>query len=108
MNRTEWLAHGRRTYGGALALGALWLIVFPLYTHSLYWQGVLFLCFLYAIMASGWNIISGFAGYVSLGQSAFMGLGAYTTALLTLHLHVSAWCRSAASSQRSSQACSGL
>ena len=29
------------------------------------------------IMASGWNIISGFAGYVSLGQSAFMGLGAY-------------------------------
>jgi ABC-type branched-subunit amino acid transport system ATPase component/ABC-type branched-subunit amino acid transport system permease subunit len=91
MNRTAWLAHGRRGYGAALVLGAAWLIAFPLYTHSLYWQGVLFLCFLYAIMASGWNIISGFAGYVSLGQSAFMGLGAYTTALLTLHLHVSAW-----------------
>ena len=42
-------------------------------------------------MASGWNIISGFAGYISLGQSAFMGLGAYTTAILTLRLHVSPW-----------------
>jgi branched-chain amino acid transport system permease protein len=82
---------GRRLYGVVLLLGALWLIAFPLYTHSIYWQGVLFLCFLFAIMASGWNIISGFAGYVSLGQSAFMGLGAYTTALLTLHLHVSPW-----------------
>lgn len=86
-----WLVRGRRAYGAALALGALWLVAFPLYTHSIYWQGVLFLCFLFAIMASGWNIISGFAGYISLGQSAFMGLGAYTTALLTLHLHVSVW-----------------
>jgi ABC-type branched-subunit amino acid transport system ATPase component/ABC-type branched-subunit amino acid transport system permease subunit len=85
------LRSGRRAYGVALALGAAWLIVFPLYTHSLYWQGVLFLCFLFAIMASGWNIISGFAGYISLGQSAFMGLGAYTTAILTLRLHVSPW-----------------
>lgn len=86
-----WLAQARRAYGAVLALGAVWLVAFPLYTHSLYWQGVLFLCFLFAIMASGWNIISGFAGYISLGQSAFMGLGAYTTALLALHLHVSPW-----------------
>jgi ABC-type branched-subunit amino acid transport system permease subunit len=85
------LANGRRAYGVALALGAAWLIAFPLYTHSIYWQGVLFLCFLFAVMAAGWNIISGFAGYISLGHSAFMGLGAYTTALLTLHLHVSPW-----------------
>jgi ABC-type branched-subunit amino acid transport system ATPase component/ABC-type branched-subunit amino acid transport system permease subunit len=86
-----WLEHGRRAYAAALVLGVVWLLAFPLYTHDLYWQGVLFLCFLFAIMASGWNIISGFAGYVSLGQSAFMGLGAYTTALLALHLHVTPW-----------------
>jgi ABC-type branched-subunit amino acid transport system ATPase component/ABC-type branched-subunit amino acid transport system permease subunit len=85
------LAGGRRVYAAALLLGVAWLLAFPLYTHSLYWQGVLFLCFLFAIMASGWNIIAGFAGYVSLGQSAFMGLGAYTTALLALHLHVTPW-----------------
>jgi branched-chain amino acid transport system permease protein len=91
MSTATAIGYGRRAYAAAIALGALWLVVFPLYTHSLYWQGVLFLCFLFAIMASGWNIISGFAGYISLGQSAFMGLGAYTTALLTLHLHVSPW-----------------
>ncbi len=85
------LARGRRAYVAALVIGAAWLIAFPLYTHDLYWQGVLFFCFLFAIMASGWNIISGFAGYISLGQSAFMGLGAYTTAILTLRLHVSPW-----------------
>jgi ABC-type branched-subunit amino acid transport system ATPase component/ABC-type branched-subunit amino acid transport system permease subunit len=86
-----WFAHGRRAYAVALVLGTAWLLAFPLYTHDLYWQGVLFLCFLFAIMASGWNIISGFAGYISLGQSAFMGLGAYTTALLALHLNVTPW-----------------
>jgi ABC-type branched-subunit amino acid transport system ATPase component/ABC-type branched-subunit amino acid transport system permease subunit len=85
------LALGRRAYALALVAAAAWLVAFPLYTHDLYWQGVLFLCFLFAIMASGWNIISGFAGYVSLGQSAFMGLGAYTTALAALHLHVTPW-----------------
>jgi ABC-type branched-subunit amino acid transport system ATPase component/ABC-type branched-subunit amino acid transport system permease subunit len=87
----RWLTAGRRAYMAALVLGAAWLVAFPLYTHDLYWQGVLFLCFLFAIMASGWNIISGFAGYISLGQSAFMGLGAYTTALVALHLHVTPW-----------------
>ena len=29
-----------------------------------------------------WNIVSGFAGYVSLGHSVFLGLGAYTGGLL--------------------------
>jgi branched-chain amino acid transport system permease protein len=33
-------------------------------------------------MASGWNIISGFAGYVSLGHSVFLGMGMYTGSLL--------------------------
>jgi len=36
------------------------------------------------ILASSWNILGGFAGQVSLGYSAFIGIGAYTTALLSL------------------------
>lgn len=36
------------------------------------------------ILASAWNILGGFAGQVSLGYSAFLGIGAYTTALLAL------------------------
>ena len=49
---------------------------------SEYEQSVLIVCFLFAIMASGWNIISGFAGYVSLGHSVFLGMGMYTGSLL--------------------------
>lgn len=37
-----------------------------------------------AILASAWNLLGGFAGQVSLGYSAFLGIGAYTTVLLAL------------------------
>jgi branched-chain amino acid transport system permease protein len=36
------------------------------------------------ILASAWNILGGFAGQVSLGYSAFLGIRAYTTVLLSL------------------------
>lgn len=36
------------------------------------------------ILASCWNLLGGFAGQVSIGYSAFIGIGAYTTVLLAL------------------------
>ncbi len=36
------------------------------------------------ILASAWNVLGGFAGQVSIGYAAFVGIGAYTTALLSL------------------------
>jgi branched-chain amino acid transport system permease protein len=33
--------------------------------------------------ATSWNILSGFAGYFSFGQGAFLGIGVYATAVLT-------------------------
>ncbi|HEX7253987.1 MAG TPA: branched-chain amino acid ABC transporter permease, partial [Thermoanaerobaculia bacterium] len=36
------------------------------------------------VLASSWNLLGGFAGQVSIGYSAFIGIGAYTTALLAL------------------------
>jgi branched-chain amino acid transport system permease protein len=58
------------------------LAVFPLVSDSLFYQNLLILTFLLAIGASGWNIMGGYAGYISLGNSAFIGLGAYTTGIL--------------------------
>jgi ABC-type branched-subunit amino acid transport system ATPase component/ABC-type branched-subunit amino acid transport system permease subunit len=46
---------------------------------------VALLAFLLAIQAVSWNIISGYAGYVSLGHSVFLGLGSYTVAIIALH-----------------------
>lgn len=47
-----------------------------------YYFSFLYFIFLYAIMAQGWNLVAGYTGQISLGQHAFFGLGAYTTAIL--------------------------
>jgi ABC-type branched-subunit amino acid transport system ATPase component/ABC-type branched-subunit amino acid transport system permease subunit len=71
----------------AIALGGLALAAYPLLrSDDLYGQSVMIFAFLLVVMAGGWNIMAGFTGYVSLGQSAFLGIGAYTVALLSLHL----------------------
>jgi ABC-type branched-subunit amino acid transport system ATPase component/ABC-type branched-subunit amino acid transport system permease subunit len=62
------------------------LVLYPVVSDNLYYQNMIILSLLLAIMGSGWNIISGFTGYVSLGQSAFLGIGAYTTALFALRV----------------------
>ena len=37
---------------------------------------------LFAAAAVGWNLFSGYTGYISLGYATFFGLGAYTLALM--------------------------
>jgi len=41
-----------------------------------------------AIAVVGWNIFSGYTGYISLGHSVFYGFGAYTFGLASLHWHI--------------------
>jgi ABC-type branched-subunit amino acid transport system ATPase component/ABC-type branched-subunit amino acid transport system permease subunit len=80
-----------RVPGPRLAAGALLLVavLYPVVNPwSPYTQGVALLAFLLAIQASSWNIISGYAGYTSLGHSMFLGLGSYTTAIIALHTGV--------------------
>lgn len=36
----------------------------------------------YVVIATGWNILGGYAGYINFGSSAFFGAGAYTAALM--------------------------
>jgi branched-chain amino acid transport system permease protein len=38
---------------------------------------------LFVALGQGWNLISGYAGYLSFGQMSFFGIGAYTVAILT-------------------------
>ena len=44
-----------------------------------------------AIAILSLNLLMGYAGQVSLGQAAFVGLGAYTTAYLTTRFGASPW-----------------
>jgi branched-chain amino acid transport system permease protein len=43
---------------------------------------LLILIFLYITLATGWNILGGYAGQTSLGHAAYFGLGALATRLL--------------------------
>jgi branched-chain amino acid transport system permease protein len=63
------------------AAGAIFLLAFPVASDDLFWQNMIILSLLFAIGAVGLNVISGWGGYISLGQSAFVGVGAYTVAL---------------------------
>ena len=66
----------------AVLFWAILILIPVLLPDSQYEQSLLIVCFLFAIMASGWNILSGLAGYVSLGHSVFLGVGMYTGAIL--------------------------
>src|SRR5919106_450976 len=50
---------------------------------SLFYVTVLATLFFWVAQATSWNILSGYSGYFSFGQGAFVGVGVYTTAVLT-------------------------
>ncbi len=70
-----------RTQRVWLAVGVVLLLIFP-YMASEYWLYLACLVSINVASATGLNILTGYTGLVSLGQAAFMGLGAYTVAIL--------------------------
>ncbi|WP_417426190.1 branched-chain amino acid ABC transporter permease [Hoeflea sp.] len=57
------------------------LLVAP-FVFNAYWQYLACLVLINVVAATGLNILTGFTGQVSLGQAAFMAVGAYTVAWL--------------------------
>jgi branched-chain amino acid transport system permease protein len=47
--------------------------------------------FFYGYLGQAWNLLGGYAGQLSAGHAAFLGVGAYTTTLLSLHLALTPW-----------------
>ena len=56
-----------------------------------YYQLMLTLVLVWAIMGVAWNVFSGYSGLVSFGHASFFGLGAYTVTLLFVELGVTPW-----------------
>lgn len=79
--RDESLLKSGRDYTTA-AIIAVALIAFPLFApgHWVYFAGLLGINI---IATHGLNIITGYTGLLSLGHAAFMGVGAYTVAILS-------------------------
>ena len=78
----------RRVGGGFLALIALTL---PLWLPSAYHLHVAIMAGIFGVLALSLNLLLGYTGQLSLGHAAFFGIGAYTSALLTLTLEWSFW-----------------
>jgi len=64
-----------------IAILAVLIAVFPLLTDNQYYQNMVIVSMVIAVGAVGLNIITGFAGYPSLAQGAFLGVGAYAAAI---------------------------
>jgi len=63
------------------------LVVAPIFLPD-YWLHVSIISLFYALMASSWSLLAGYAGLFSLAHIAFMGIGAYTSGLLGYYLGV--------------------
>ena len=68
----------------ALTLFAL----LPLFVREGFYLDLLLFTFMYAAMSVGWDIMGGYAGYVSLGHVGFFGLGSYVAGLLVVHFGI--------------------
>jgi ABC-type branched-subunit amino acid transport system permease subunit len=69
-------------------IGALVVVAVLAYFPYLVYSGttaILVQAFIVLTLASMWNLLAGYAGLVSVGQQAFVGLGAYFVLILALH-----------------------
>jgi branched-chain amino acid transport system permease protein len=75
---------------GLLPPFGLFLIFLPFIIRDDYLMHLLIISGIYSILCMGWVLILR-AGQFSLGQSAFLAIGAYTTSILSLKFSLSPW-----------------
>lgn len=78
-NRIENVSMTTKAAAGILTL--VLLILAPLVAPSGYTTQYLFTIFFFTTLALGWNILSGFTGYINFGYAGFVGFGAYAAVL---------------------------
>jgi branched-chain amino acid transport system permease protein len=63
-------------------------VAFPLIVTNPSYTSIGVYALIFMACATSWNMFSGYSGYIALGSSVFFGCGAYTMALLSIHLHM--------------------
>jgi branched-chain amino acid transport system permease protein len=66
-----------------LAAGAMLLAAVPWLGLPAFYDSLLYLALHWIVLATSWNLLSGYAGYFSFGHGAYFGAGVYTTATLS-------------------------
>ena len=83
------VVHTRTQY--AMLIGFLVLLFMAPFFLSGHMVGIISMVCIFVIAVVGLNILTGLCGQISLGQAAFMGVGAYTTAILMSKFGISFW-----------------
>lgn len=90
-NYTEEKATFRTKTHWGLLIGLLVLLfAFPMFLSES-WLSFFSILGITVIVALGLQILTGYAGQISLGQSAFMGVGAYASAILVSKIGLPFW-----------------
>ena len=74
-----------------IGLFGLVYIVLALLISNSYYQLIMTIVPVWAVMGLSWNLLSGYSGLISFGHAAFFGLGAYLVALCLALWNLSPW-----------------
>ena len=76
----------------------LWILAFvaayaliALLVRNSYYQLIMTVVLVWAVMGLAWNLFSGYSGLISFGHAAFFGLGAYFVVLTQIHWSLTPW-----------------
>jgi branched-chain amino acid transport system permease protein len=69
----------------------MFLLTFPLYPHSAFAMATMIQFFMFSLYGMGWNTIGGYGGQVDLGKAQYVGIGAYTTAVMLIRWDIPFW-----------------
>lgn len=69
----------------------IFLVVFPLFPHSAFAMATMIQFLMFSLYGMGWNTIGGYGGQVDLGKAQYVGIGAYTTAVLLIRWDIPFW-----------------
>ena len=72
------------------AFGVVYAVA-TVFAHNSYYQLIMTVVPVWAVMGLAWNVLSGYSGLVSFGHAAFFGLGAYSLALAQIYWGLSPW-----------------
>jgi len=75
----------------AIALFAVVYLSIGFLVRNSYYQLIMTLVLIWAMMGLGWNMLSGYSGLISFGHAAFFGLGAYTVTIAFVKFGITPW-----------------
>lgn len=90
MNKTK-LKNGLSGNGITLLAVLIAAALLSIFIKNIFFINIAILVFLYSGLSSSWNIISGYAGQLSLGHAAYFGIGGYAAGILFLRFGLTPW-----------------